>query len=99
MPFLDGLSWVLAGFRYPAPLIPQHHRAAAIFALGDRAFEAAVIKRVILGPHRQALLVGIEAGAIWHRPAFQHAFELQAEVPVEPGGVVLLDDEAIAIAL
>ena len=46
--------------RLPTAAIPDDHRAAAILALRDRAFEIAVFERVILDMHRQTLLA-------WHR--------------------------------
>ena len=95
----DRLARVLAGLGDPAPAIPQHHRAAAIFALWDSAFKGAVIQRVILGAHGEALVVRVEAGALGNRPAFQDPVHLQAEVPVQARSVVLLDDEAVASAL
>ena len=69
MPFLDRLARVLARVGDPAALVPQHHRAAAIFALGDGAFEIAVVERMVLGAHRQAVLAGIEARALWAPPS------------------------------
>src|SRR5437868_11613709 len=99
MAFFDGLAWVLARLGNPPPLVPQHHRPATIFALGDRAFEAAVVERMVLGAHREALLVGIEAGPLRNCPALEHSVELEPEVPVQPRGIVLLDDEAVAFAL
>ena len=54
---------------------------------------------MVLGAHRQPLVAGIEARPLRHRPALQHAVELEPEIPVEPRRVVLLDDEAVALAL
>ncbi len=51
---------------------------------------------MILGADGEALVVGIDAGAARHRPAFQHAVHLQPEIPMEAGGVVFLDDEEMA---
>src|SRR5262249_26775491 len=49
--------------------------------------------------HRQALVLGIEARALGDGPALQDALQLQAEIVVEPGGRVLLNDEdALALA-
>src|SRR6185436_16770625 len=42
------------------PLVPDHHRAAAVFALGDDAFESRVLERVVLDLHRHPLLTWIE---------------------------------------
>jgi hypothetical protein len=53
-----GLNRVLVVGAPVAP-IPEHHRAAAVLALGDDAFEVAVIQRMGLGLYRQALVVGI----------------------------------------
>src|SRR6185369_2973894 len=99
VPLFDGLAGVLARIRDPAPLVPQHHRAAAIFALGDRAFESAVVQGMVLGAHRQPVLARVQARAFRNRPALQDAVELQPEIPVQSRGVMLLDDEAVAFAL
>src|SRR5689334_23351166 len=99
MAFLDRLAWVLARVGNPPPLIPQHHGAAAIFPFGDGPFEPAVVERMILGPHRQAVFARIEARPLGHGPALEHAVELEPEIPVQPRGLVLLDDEAVALAL
>src|SRR5206468_6850761 len=76
--------------------VPQHDRAAAIFALRDRPLEGAIVERMVLGTHGKAVFARIEARALGHRPALEHAVELQPKVPVKPGGVVLLDDKAVA---
>ena len=88
----------LALDRRPRAAVPQHHRAAAVFAGGDGAFEGGVAERVVLGADGEALLVGVEAGAAGDGPAFQNAVDFEAEIPVETGGVVLLDHEAVAVA-
>jgi hypothetical protein len=53
---------------------------------------------MILGAHRETLFVGVEAGAARHGPAFEDTVRFKAEVPVEAGGVMLLDYEAVAVA-
>src|SRR5436190_13496453 len=55
--------------RLPGAAVPQHHRAAAIFALGDRAFERTILDRMVLYVHGQPLVVRIFAWAFGHRPA------------------------------
>ncbi len=95
MPFLQCLARVLAGDRLPGAVIPQHHRPAAIFLFGNRTLEIAISERVILGPHRQPLVLGIETWPLRHRPAFQDTVQLQPEIIMEAGGVMLLDDEAL----
>ena len=52
----------------PEAAIPQHHRAAAILALWNGPFEIAVVERVILDLDRQALVGGIEGGALASPP-------------------------------
>src|SRR5439155_6141608 len=49
----DGLARVLAGRGNPAALVPKHDGAAAIFARRDCALEAAIVERMVLGPHCQ----------------------------------------------
>ncbi len=80
--------------RRPVAAVPQLHRAAAVLALGDGALEVAVVERVVLDLHGQALVVRVERGAAGHRPGLEHAVEFEPQVVMQPGGVVLLDDEA-----
>src|SRR5262249_11989346 len=79
--------------RFPGAAVPQDDRAGAVLALRDGAFEAAIVQRMILDMHGQPLFAGNEAGPARDRPAFQDAVHLQAEIVMQPGGVVLLDDE------
>ena len=81
--------------RLPRPLVPQHHRAAAVIALGDGALEVAIVERVVLDMDREALLLGIEARPIGHRPRHQHAVALEAEIEMHPRRVVFLDQVAV----
>src|SRR6185437_6679251 len=78
--------------RLPGAAIPQHHRAAAILPLRNDAFELAVFERVILDMHREAFYLGVEARPLGDRPTLEHAVELEAEIVMEPGRVVLLDE-------
>ncbi len=79
--------------RYPIATVPELHRAAAILALRNGAFEIAVIQRMIFHLHRQPLVVRIERGAARDRPGFEDAVELQPEIVMQPGRSVLLDHE------
>src|SRR5262249_12973123 len=96
---LNRLSRVLARRGDPAADVPQHDRAATIFTPGNCALEIAVIERMVLGPHREALLVRIEARALRNRPAFEDSVQLEAEIPVQARCFMLLDDETVALAL
>ena len=60
----------------PRALVPDHHRAAAVLAFGNDAFEAAIVERMVLGRDGQPLLAGDQARPFRHRPALQHAVEL-----------------------
>src|SRR5262245_54605592 len=99
MSLLDGLTGVLAGIGDPASLVPQHHRATTIFALGDGALELTIVDRMVLDVHRKPVLVWIAARALGHRPALRHPIEFEPEVPVEPRRCMLLHDKAVARAL
>jgi hypothetical protein len=77
-------------------LVPDRHRARAVLPLGDLAVELEVLERVILGVHGQPVVRRGGRDAVGDGPGGQHAVVLEAQVPVQAGGVVLLDDEAAA---
>jgi hypothetical protein len=79
--------------RGPCAAVPQHHRATAIFALRNGAFEVAVVQRMVFGAHRKSFVRRIEARPLGHGPAQEHAIELKAQVVMQPPGGVLLHDE------
>ncbi len=91
-----GQAFVGVADRLPSALVPDHHRAAAIFAFGDDAFEAAIFERVVLGHDGEPLLCRVEARALGHGPALQHAVMLEPEIEMGAPRRVLLDDEAVA---
>ncbi len=93
---LVDVGGALARDRRPGPAVPQHHRPAAIFVLWDRPLELDIGHRMVLGPHRQPLDIGIGRWPLGHRPALEHPVDFEPQVPVEPGRVVFLDDEEIA---
>ncbi len=51
---------------------------------------------MVLRADRQALVGRVEAGPLGDRPALEHAVDLQSQIPVQPGGVVLLNHEHVA---
>src|SRR5690606_29575018 len=79
----------------PAAFIPEHDRAAAIFALGNGALEAAIVERMVFDAHGETLVGGIIGWALGHRPALEHAIEFDTKIVVETRGVVLLHHETI----
>src|SRR5260370_26700020 len=80
--------------RIPIAAIPYHHRAAAIFALGDSALEFEIFERMVLRANRKAFFRGNEAGPLWDSPAQQHAVQFQTKVEVNTPRVMLLDDKS-----
>ena len=78
--------------RLPGALVPQHHDAGAV-AVGDDAFECAVLDGMILDVHRQPLVRRIDGRAFGHGPRQQDAVVLEAQVVVQMAGQVLLDAE------
>ena len=81
----------------PEAAIPQKNRAAAILALGNGAFEIAIIEGMILKLHRQALFGGIERRPACHRPGAEHPVQLQPKIVMQPCGGMLLDHKALAL--
>ena len=52
----------------PIAAIPQHDGAAAIFAFRNRAFEIAVVERMVLHLDREPLVVRIKRWPLGHGP-------------------------------
>ena len=68
-------------------------RPAAVLALRDLAVERRVLERVVLDVHRERLRARLERHALRHGPGRERPASLQAEVVVQPAGVVALHDE------
>jgi hypothetical protein len=83
--------------RLPGPAIPNHHCAAAVLSLWNRAFEFVVFDRMIFDLHRQPLFARHQAWPARNRPALHHAIELKAKVIMQPRGRVLLNDESMSL--
>ena len=84
-----------ATFPFERAAVPHHHRTSAVLSLGYHPFKPAVIKRMVLSLHGEALIRGIERRTFRHGPRLQRAVNLEAEIVVQPGGVMLLNHEAI----
>jgi len=54
---------------------------------------------MVLGPHREPLVIGAEARPLGHGPAFENAVQFQTKIIVQATGSVLLHDEPVAGAL
>src|SRR4029077_3436197 len=94
-----GKAPVRVALRKPLPAVPDQHRAAAILAFRDRAFEIVVFDRVILDVHGEAFFARHQARPARHRPALHHAVEFEPQIVMQPCRRVLLDHEGIAAAL
>ena len=81
----------------PGASIPDHDGSAAILALRNHPFEAAVLKRMILDVDGQALLADNEARSLRNGPALEHAIHLEPEVVMQAPRRVFLNDEAVAL--
>src|SRR4029077_18299645 len=72
---------------------PHDHVSAAVLAARDHTLEVGVGERVVLHPDREVPLTGIEGQSLRHRPAHEHAPDLEPEVVVETACPVPLHDE------
>jgi hypothetical protein len=83
-------------YRRPSSLIPKHHRAAAIFALRNRAFEGAVGEGMILDMNGEPLVRRIEARVARHCPAFKRTIHSEPKIVMKPARRMLLDEIGMA---
>ena len=79
--------------RAPGPVVPEKHRAAAVFPGRDRPLERAVCERVVFDLDRQAFLRRIETRSLRHGPALQNAVVFETEVIMQAPRRVFLHDE------
>ncbi len=94
LPVLDGAERVESGrLRLPRAPVPDDHVPGAVLLRRDDTLEVEVLDRVVLDVDSHAPDRRIEGQALGDRPAHQDAFDLQAEVVVEPGGSMALDEE------
>ena len=82
--------------RRPGAGIPDDHRPAAVLALRDHPLEVDVFQRMVLGLHRQPLLLRVERRSLRHRPALQHPAEFQPQVVMIRARLMLVHDKPIA---
>ncbi|MNF87253.1 hypothetical protein D3C84_697160 [compost metagenome] len=86
-----GLGRILLG--NPHASVPDDDITGTVVAFGDATFKGGVIQRMVFDMHRQALDLGVQRRSLGHRPAFERTVELQPEVVMQPGCIVLLDAE------
>ena len=85
--------------RLVGAVVPDQHLAATVLAFGDLALEVDVVEGVVLDVDGEVVPLGVGRDAAGHRPGDQDAVALEAEVPMQAAGVVLLDDEARLLGL
>ena len=73
--------------------VPDGHLPAAVLPGRDLPLEGSVVQGVVLGVHGQVVGLRVLRHALGEGPGDQDTVVLEAEVPVERPGVVLLDDE------
>ena len=79
--------------RLPRPPVPDDDVARPVLLRRDDPFEIEVFDGVVLDVDGHAPRLAVEAGALRDGPADEHALDLEAEVVVQPGRAVALDDE------
>src|SRR5262249_11662042 len=89
-PLLMDLS---GGDRVVGPSVPDDAVAGAILSVGDAALEVSVLEWVVLGLDRESLLRRVVARALRAGPAREDAVDLEPQVVVEPGRIVLVHHE------
>ena len=92
-PFAIAVARVRVLVQLAGAAVPDDHVAAAVLAAGDHALEQLVVHRVVLDVHGEVADRRVERDALRHRPAREHAVDLEPEVVVEPPGPVALDHE------
>src|SRR5690606_22453514 len=84
------LAPLLRGVR---PRVPDLYTARTVLPARDLAFEARILERVVLGPHREVVAPRVGRLALGQCPAHEHPVALEPEVEVLAPRVVLLDHE------
>ena len=82
--------------RFPRTDVPHHHSAGAVITFRNNAFEIEIRNRVIFHLHGQTFVPRIERRPFGHRPRFQHAFHLQAEIVVQPARAMPLHHKPVS---
>jgi len=66
----------------PGAAVPHDHGPAAVFALGNVALEIEVLHGMVFGAHGEPLVADRKARPARHRPALEHAVELEPQIVV-----------------
>ena len=79
------------------PGVPNSHGTRAVLTFRDGSVEGEVLHRMIFGAHREVVDLRVGRRRLGHRPAGQHTVVFQADVVMQPAGMVFLDDESEAV--
>src|ERR1043165_774711 len=75
--------------------IPKHHCPASILTFRNNAFEGSVFHRMIFHLYCQMLGALFPRQSFRHCPRFQHSFHLEAEIVMQPAGIMLLNHKPV----
>src|SRR5262249_2554501 len=78
--------------RLPRAFIPEHHRAATVLSLGNRALKATILKRMVFYLHRETLICRVDVWTFGHGPALEPPAELEPKVVMQMRRIMLLND-------
>src|SRR5262249_39858730 len=82
--------------------VPDDDFARTVLLGWNHTLERRIVERMVLDVNRHALVDGIERRPLRHRPGYEHAVQLDAEIPMHLACGVLLNNEqqrAVAAAL
>jgi hypothetical protein len=77
--------------------VPNHDIAGPVIALGNMPDEMQILDRMVLHPHGEAFLSGIERRTFGDRPRLEYSSSFDPEVVMETRGVVLVDDKPLSV--
>ena len=90
-------SFVRLFKRLPDPAIPHDNGAGPVVALGNDAFEVAVLERVVLDFDGQALVRRVGGRSFGNGPGFEHPVHLQPQIPVQARRIVHMHNQQAAL--
>jgi len=93
----QGLEGVMAFHKGIGPEIPNHHDAGAVLTLRDDPFKIDILEWVILHLDGQPFVCRIQGRPFGNSPGFEDSAHLQAEIPMELSGLVLVYDETTIV--
>src|SRR6202000_2644624 len=77
--------------RLPSPLVPHHHRPAAVLPFWNNALKAAIVDRMIFYLHCKPFVPGEITRPFGNGPTLQHPIPAESKIVVQMRRRVLLD--------